>query len=390
MTHTLITFLGRTPKGESGYRTTCYDFGDGGDCEPLAFFGWALQRRLQPDRLVVLGTAGSMWDHLFEGDIDLENDADEDRLDLVDEVQQQSVTTERLQRLAPVLAEKLGCKVHLRLIPYCRTKEEQIELLRVLADEVEEGDAVDLDVTHGFRHLPMLALLSALHLRRARDAEIRDIWYGSFDPDTKKAPVMRLGGLLAIAQWLEALAVYDHSADYGVFAPLTGDAGELLSQAAFFERTSNPVKARQKLQSWRSREDRIPEMDPISTLFGPELEERVAWANRPNRGDWEAHLAKTYLENGDYLRAAIYGMEAAISARAQRKGLDTNDYQARDGQRKELIHSVDGFRTLNNLRNAMAHGVLGTDKRIRKIVASESNLRNTLKSLLKQILDQRT
>jgi len=45
MPHTLITFLGRTPRGEQGYRTTCYDFGDGGDCEPLAFFGWALQRR---------------------------------------------------------------------------------------------------------------------------------------------------------------------------------------------------------------------------------------------------------------------------------------------------------------------------------------------------------
>ena len=66
MPHVLLTFLGRVSK--AGYQTTCYDFGDGRQEPPTAFFGWSLQRRLTPDRLVILGTAGSMWDHLFERD----------------------------------------------------------------------------------------------------------------------------------------------------------------------------------------------------------------------------------------------------------------------------------------------------------------------------------
>ena len=66
--HVLISFLGRVPKGISGYRPTCYSF-KGAPDEPTAFIGWSLHRRLTPDRLVILGTAGSMWDHLFEKDI---------------------------------------------------------------------------------------------------------------------------------------------------------------------------------------------------------------------------------------------------------------------------------------------------------------------------------
>ncbi len=45
---------------------------------------------------------------------------------------------------------------------------EQIELLRIIADEVKDNDMVHLDITHGFRHLPMLSLLAALYIQQIR------------------------------------------------------------------------------------------------------------------------------------------------------------------------------------------------------------------------------
>jgi hypothetical protein len=63
----------------------------------------------------------------------------------------------------------------------------------------------------------MLALLAALYLRRVRGARVGRIWYGAFDPDSGDVPVHDLSGLLNIADWLEALAVYDRCGDYGVF-----------------------------------------------------------------------------------------------------------------------------------------------------------------------------
>ncbi|MFN3595627.1 MAG: TIGR02221 family CRISPR-associated protein, partial [Thiobacillaceae bacterium] len=60
MSTTLISFLGRAPKGESGYRATRYRFADA-QTRPVAFFGWALRERIAPSRMVILGTEGSMW-----------------------------------------------------------------------------------------------------------------------------------------------------------------------------------------------------------------------------------------------------------------------------------------------------------------------------------------
>ncbi|TVQ93803.1 MAG: TIGR02221 family CRISPR-associated protein [Chromatiaceae bacterium] len=127
------------------------------------------------------------------------------------------------------------CDAHLERIPYARDSAEQVELLRIMAAHVEADDRVDLDVTHGFRHLPMLAILAALHLGSVRRARIGGIWYGAFDPGSGEAPVHDLAGLLHIADWLQALHRYDKDGDYGAFAHLLGPAGALLEDAAFFE-----------------------------------------------------------------------------------------------------------------------------------------------------------
>ncbi len=294
MTTTLLTFLGRVPK--SGYRKTSYDFPDGFRSEPVAFLGWPLQKRIGAQRLVIMGTAGSMWEHLFEGDLEFGKKAEDARERLIEAADKSAVTADLLTPLERPLSERLGCEARLVLIPYCRDEKEQVDLLRIMAVHVGRRDVVDIDVTHGFRHLPMIALLAAIHLRVAREAKIRGIWYGAFDPDTSEAPIHNLAGLLRIADWIQALHTYDKDGDYGVFSPLLGPAGGLLARAAFFERTSNPVKAREALSGWASREDSVPADDPAAQLFRDELEQRVAWYRQPDRALWEKELAGRYLE----------------------------------------------------------------------------------------------
>ena len=133
---TLVTFLGRVAKENNTnhtYRKTSYQFAEDDSTEEVAFFGWALQRRLNPGKLIILGTAGSMWDHLFEGDIDIE-DAITRREALEQAVSEKAVTKSMLDALAPVLSKALNCEVRLVLIPYCRSDEEQSELLRIMAE----------------------------------------------------------------------------------------------------------------------------------------------------------------------------------------------------------------------------------------------------------------
>ena len=385
MAHTLISFLGRVPKGENGYRTTRYSFDDQ-LAEPTAFIGWTLRQRLAPDRLVILGTAGSMWDHLFERDINFGVVAEDERLALQEATETKTVTEALLEPLMPLLEKEFGGEVRLVLIPYCRNEAEQLELLRLMAAEVNAGDQVSLDVTHGFRHLPMLALLSAMHLQAVRNATVEGIYYGAYDHDSGEAPVYNLAGLLRIARWLNALNTYDKDGDYGAFSELLGPAGAQLAKAAFFERTSNPVKAREALTAWINRDDRYPDHDPATFLFRDQLEQRIRWFRFPSRPDWEKTLAWEYLERGDYVRAAIYGLEAVISQEIIERGQDAGDFDCRDALRNELRDTREGFKTLGRMRNAFAHGVRPFNRDAEWAISSPTNLRNTLKSLFMQLL----
>lgn len=387
MTSTLLTFLGRVAKGERGYRTLRYRFPDGEETPPVAFLGWPLASKMNLNRLVILGTSGSMWDHLFEGDFGFGNELEDLRLELVDAVEARTASAEHLRPLEPLLTERIGCEVRLALIPYARRETEQVKLLGTVAEHVATGDRVALDITHGFRHLPMLGLLAALYLRRVRGAGIEHIWYGMLDADSCEARVHDLAGLLRIADWLDALAIYDHSGDYSVFRKLTGDAGEQLARAAFFERTTNTVKAREALTGWSSRGDRLPSADrPEIALFADALEDRIAWHRCPDRSAWEAALAWRYLDEGDYLRAALFAHESVISTEVQRRGGAVNDFDARDAARGELRDMRDGFRRLARIRNALAHGIRPNEPTIKKLLAGESELRATLQDLFRILL----
>jgi CRISPR-associated Csx2 family protein len=384
MTTTLLSFLGRVPRTEKGYRETCYDFGDGNLTEPAAFFGRTLQNRIKAERLVIMGTAGSMWDHLFEKDVLLEGEEEEAQMKLIDAVHAKAVTADLLAPLQRPLAASMGCDVQLEIIPYCREEQEQVELLSIMAKQVASGDTVHIDVTHGFRHLPLIALLAAMHLITIRQAKIAGIWYGAYDPDTGEAPVHNLAGLLRIIEWIEALHTYDKDGDYGAFSPLIGSKGEFLKQAAFFERTTNPVKARSMLRAWDGQEHSYPEDDPAALLFKNELEKRISWHHRPDRSSWERDLAKRYFEQADYVRAVIYGMESIISAEIQNRRGEVDDYENRGIVKDEMRKTRDGFRTLSNLRNGLTHGVRSGDRNIDKLLENEHTLRSTIKRLFAQ------
>ena len=295
---TLISFLGRgTADKSTGYRMARYDFGNGFVRE-VPYFGLALTEHLQPDRLVLVGTAGSMWDVFFEQ----QGATDDGLLALIEAVAQQRVDESMLAAHGERLAAKLGRPVDCLLIPYARDTAEQVHVLERLAGVVRPNDEVALDVTHAFRHLPMLALVAARYLTHIARVQVDSIYYGALEmtPPDGATPVLRLDGMLAMLDWVEALATYDKDGDYGVFARLLANEGMAkdnatqLQRAAFSERTSNPVKAREALGgAFQAVEQH---QGALAGLFKPELKKRIAWFRGQARHDWELSLADAYLE----------------------------------------------------------------------------------------------
>lgn len=270
-----------------------------------------------------------------------------------------------------------------------------------MALDIGEGDAVTLDVTHGLRHLPMLAQMSALYLRRVKNVEVRGLYYGALDMTRDGlTPVMNLQGLLDIADWTGAVQSFDKDGDYGVFAPLVLEqsptATGLLQESAFYERTTRPGQARGKLRELTALLDRKP-LTGIGSLFEPTLQSRLSWHREDLLYLRQQSLAKLYLEHGDFLRAALLGFEAFITRLMQQQGLNNPDNwtqresvkKAYEAQNKSIYPRSDEYQRyclLRDLRNHLAHGNASPQDEIQRALASPETLRNLLDTLLKRLL----
>ncbi|MCC6134114.1 MAG: TIGR02221 family CRISPR-associated protein [Candidatus Contendobacter sp.] len=394
MTHTLISFLG---KAAQSYRKATYDFGDG-QRQETAFFGLGLTRHIKPDRLVVLGTTGSMWDVLLIS-LNLEPHLDEALLELSESAQQDCTSETELNALAPAVGQRLGLPVTLRLIPYGQNIEEQVEILQRIALDIAEGDAVTLDVTHGLRHLPILAQMSALYLRQVKDVEIRGLYYGALDMTRDGlTPVMNLGGLLDIADWTGAVQSFDKDGDYSVFASLMQKqspvAADLLQKSAFYERTTRPGQARSQLRNLFDELEHQP-LTGIGLLFAPTLQTRLAWHLEDRLYLRQQALARLYLEHEDFLRAALLGFEAFITRLMQQRGMNNPDnWTQRELAKKQYLNKgiyprnkeYENYCLLRDLRNHLAHGNASPQVEIQKALASAETLRHFLDDLFRQLL----
>lgn len=384
---TLISFLGKSASNaQTGYRTANYVFEPGFERE-VPFFGMALLEYLKPQKLILAGTAGSMWDVFF----DHQHTDDDGLLALMEAVPRQAVTAEMLAIHEQRLTEKLGIPVQCLLISYARDEAEQTAILTDLAGAIGKGERIVLDVTHGFRHLPMLALVAARYLQHVRGVQVQEVYYGAAemtDPSSKQTPVLRLGAMLHMLDWVEALAVYENSGNYGVFASLLqqdgmqADRANLLAQAAYFERNSNPVQAKQNLSGAHAhvREHQ----GSMGNLFRDTLTEHIGWFRQGSRADWELALADRYLARQDYLRTVTYLFEAYISRATEKFGGDMSQFEDRDLAFKEAEKNDDA-RLLKHLRNAMTHGVRTHNREAKPLLQNQQALDKKLRALRKSL-----
>lgn len=377
MSHVLITFLGKGRKEQGGYQNADYRF-ESGDTRSTPFFGLALLEELSArdvpvDHLVVLGTCSSIWDALLLDEMQQNADL---WYTLADQVRREQVEEELLESIAPEVAKnlsnrRLATRVTLRIIPFGRQESEQVAILQTMAEVVEDGDTVNMDISHGFRSLPMLGYASALFLQQIKKAKIAGLYYGALEMGVEGVtPVVRLDGLLKIADWVTAISAFRVSGDYGVFSQLLPDKVDASSmqQAGFLEKTLNIAQARSHLKKVRNRFSTMSENDPVFKLFVGELQRETDWVEENTFADRQLCAARNALRNGNYARAAALGVEAIISARVIKNGHDPLKYQNRENARQELKTECRGvqknphasqeraFSELNDLRNALAHG----------------------------------
>jgi CRISPR-associated Csx2 family protein len=66
------------------------------------------------------------------------------------------------------------------------TEKEIWEIFTEIYQKIDEGTHLYLDVTHGFRHLPMIILAACMYLRRTKQVIIQVIYYGVLPTQIRK------------------------------------------------------------------------------------------------------------------------------------------------------------------------------------------------------------
>jgi len=96
------------------------------------------------------------------------------------------------------------------------------EIFRGLSEAITPQDEIILDVTHGFRALPLIALASASYMQTLTGARIRHILYGAYEAQDAagRCPVFDLSLFLQLQEWTLAASTLQNTGDARPFARL--------------------------------------------------------------------------------------------------------------------------------------------------------------------------
>ena len=359
----LLMTLGKGKDGNGrsgGYESVKYRFEDNDLSEETPFFGIALYKHLQRtrkiDKIIVLGTTGSSWDAWWEADEKLRND--DKYCQLFDRVKQGERDEVLLGEISNALSEVFGCTFVCKYIPEDAKEDSCREIMSLIDSELDKSDELHIDVTHGFRFLPMIELMSTFFLK-SKGVGIGGIYYGALekkDTLTNNVPVADLSSLAGMQEWIEAMALFRTTGNPTLLAKIDSmkDFKIHLEQYYFNIQMNNIRNACRFANNIKGLvvDGKLP---PEGELFRNELLDQFEWAANDHYADQQYRQFKSALENGDMLKAVLLLFEMTITAYVD-KSKNVMDNDAREEAREKLkgIYDED-WTLLRLLRNSVVH-----------------------------------
>jgi hypothetical protein len=333
--------------------------------------------------------------------------------------------------------EAHGVEVAPVAIPEGRDEAELWTIFGTLAEHVDIGSKLAIDITHALRSIPVIGVALACYLREVRQVEVAHILYGAYeltDRATNVTPIVEVTPFLQMIEWVTAARILATSGDArplakllqekapGVYAPTHGEdlsrLGSALAHLSEALAVNRPVEAGDQAERTLQRLDRLPErFGPASAPF-PLIRDALKRTYEPIRsGDSEAarpgdlererRLVEWYVERGRYVQAVMLARESVLSyavqlkeaagagsVRARQPIADALGYAARKlrnaGQADENQHVADFtgpadrdlvklWDALTEVRNNLAHCGYGRGDAPREIPAK--TVVNTAKQL---------
>ncbi len=323
------------------------------------------------DKIIFIGTSGSMWDNLYLK----YGGEDENYMDKLTQLKKSGDLGRNdlslfLDQVNLYLQSK-GSQVF--LLEYNsdnKTEEiwENFELLLQIKAYIGEGDEVYLDMTHGFRYLPILNIfmLESLKSLQPDRFTIKAILYGLYAGD--RSEIIDFKIFFDLLEWIKAINHFKHYADGWSLAKLLDkedrEASNVLVQFSNTFHIANMHALWGFMKDINTKLKKLQKSDSkIIQLLSDELEVLAQRFDQKRQSDFQFALAKWLYESKNYALSYIALYEAVITKSCElSKAKDCNDYHTREGAKRSIGDDKYGkyFYTkyddsISQIRNAIVH-----------------------------------
>lgn len=371
MSKILITSIGTgdiKKDSDSDYHETTYIIEDKMYTSTLT--SEAIIKHYEINKVIFIGTSGSMWDNLYLK----YGGEDEAYLDLLTNKKKDSSL--KHQDLEPFLKQidsyldNNGSNCF--IIDYnTSNKSDEIwnnfEMLLSIRDLIEDGDELYLDITHGFRYMPIINifLLETLKALHSKSFSVNAILYGMFAD--KESEIINFKIFFDLLDWIKAINDFKRHADASHLSSLIKEdkeASNVLTQFSDALHLSNLhalwsfiKKVNEKLAKLQKTDNKI-----IKLLSG-DIDLLAKRFDKEQQSDFQFELSKWLFEGQNYALSYILLYEAIITKSCELKGdLDCSSHDDREKAKKSLGDDKYGkfFYTkysdsISKIRNTIVH-----------------------------------
>lgn len=139
-------------------------------------------------------------------------------------------------------------------IPDGRNEEEIWNIFEKLYNDLQEGDELNFDLTHGFRYLPMLVLVLGNYAHQLKHTEIKSITYGNWEAriNNHEAPFVDITPFATLQNWTIAVHDYLSHGDATLLKTCSEKPLKAINRKAYETngKVDEDAKALQNLSKW--------------------------------------------------------------------------------------------------------------------------------------------
>lgn len=390
MAKILISSLGIGRKKEGTYRQTKYSI-DGKEYT-TAFIADALCQHLGIEKLFLVGTNKSIWDEAYAAF----GGTDENyQFELMDKKDEGQVDEALLEVFNKQVSDKLnveGSKAS--LVSYGIDDDELwgiFEKYLEIAENIEDGDELYLDITHSFRSLAMMSLVMTQFASSISDKKftLKGVYYGMVEyiseSEDKVAPIVNLNILFELQEWIKAIDAIKKYSDFDPLVEILEKEGMDDNVAKAFIHLNNAIdmgnmaSMQSFVKSAGKKIRAISDSDnKVIKLLATEVTTLVDELNHEKMSDFQYALAKWFYGNKNYAMSYMALAEGIITKACEIKGYDIKSREGREAAKDymKITKYDDDFspkyaNSISQIRNNIAHQLdsrgAGVDNDIKKL-----------------------